>query len=774
MAIIFPEGTDRYIASGGADGDKNESQSTTTAGKQNTATADTNNIIESRQTNPLSTFSSYTYQLTLYMISPSAYNAFVETGRTNINAAGRPQIISQNVNSNDGIFIVAQSGGVNKTENRAPYLDLDYYIDDLKYVSAISAAASRSQTNTLDISFKIIEPYGFSFITQLKFASDTLKKTKSSVPGMKNVNNAIQQFFILGVRFIGYDEFGNVINASKALNNNFEALANPNELYEQFFDIQIHKLDFKLDGRATVYNITAKATTTNVGFGIKYGRIDNNEEIQAENVGVALTKLAERLTAISKSYKIDNNYKIVFQGEGASDIEKATFYNEADLAKINSAMSISKNVNEVNETLSLINSPKLTVRKFALKNDTSILQAIDDIITQSSYLTDALSVIYNANLQSNQATNSQSQKNQNNNKEVKWYHISAEVKVGKFDDKRLDYSYDITYVIQPYKTPVIRAAYVPKTTKYYGPHKRYSYYFTGKNSEIIEYTQTFNNAFFTIQNKIDPNPQGQENATQGQGPVAPGKIQNESRLGTINEGREAQNAFRTSLYDPGSTIAAKITIMGDPDFLVQPSISNLSRVYNQFYGPGYSINANGGQVFIEIDFNEAKDYDENSKTGLLKVNDKIYFWDYPQDIQDKVKGIIYQVYTVTSTFSRGKFTQVLDCFMPTFMSRTSSKTNAGLLEDEDQTSAEAARLARSATTATSQVISPPVNPTNPAPAKTTTATANQRTVPAKVLDTGPGGDNVRANRSVATSTPNRVADDDSGGIPPSLPPFLGA
>ena len=64
-------------------------------------------------------------------------------------------------------------------------------------------------------------------------------------------------------------------------------------------------------------------------------------------------------------------------------------------------------------------------------------------------------------------------------------------------------------------------------------------------------------------------------------------------------------------------------------------------------------------MFIEIDFKEAEDYDNS--TGLLTINQSILFWKYPKEVASLVKGISYQVIEVNSSFSKGKFTQELDC-----------------------------------------------------------------------------------------------------------------
>jgi hypothetical protein len=143
--------------------------------------------------------------------------------------------------------------------------------------------------------------------------------------------------------------------------------------------------------------------------------------------------------------------------------------------------------------------------------------------------------------------------------------------------------------------------------------------------------------------------------------------QNEDRTGQKDIGKEAQNSILTSLFSPGDYAQAKITIMGDPDYLIQDSPATTNAVYSQYYGTdGFTINPNGGQVFIEIDFKEAEDYKVDS--GLLTINQSILFWKYPSSIN--IKGVSYMVNTVTSTMSKGKFTQDLECVINTFPGAT--------------------------------------------------------------------------------------------------------
>jgi hypothetical protein len=120
----------------------------------------------------------------------------------------------------------------------------------------------------------------------------------------------------------------------------------------------------------------------------------------------------------------------------------------------------------------------------------------------------------------------------------------------------------------------------------------------------------------------------------------------------------------TSLFDPGSFANAKITILGDPDFLAQDSPGAIDELYSRFYGDdGFTINPAGGQVFIEISFKEAIDLDYEK--GYLDVNNKILFWKYPDAIAREIEGVIYLVTMVDSTFAGGVFKQVLTCVIET-------------------------------------------------------------------------------------------------------------
>ena len=218
-------------------------------------------------------------------------------------------------------------------------------------------------------------------------------------------------------------------------------------------------------------------------------------------------------------------------------------------------------------------------------------------------------------------------------------------------------------------------------------------------------------------NQNSPQPTPTDNS---QTPLSTNMQTNQNRQGSLGYGLEAQNSYLTALFDPGSQHTAKITILGDPDFLITDTTYSENQVYQQYYGSnGYSVKPSSIQTFIEIDFKEAVDY--TSDTGTLNINDSILFWRYASELEEakkrfNIKGISYQLITVTSTFNNGRFQQLLDCRINDFFDLnselTSSLNNRESVVPNNQTGPAPgdAKSSTSQTSGTKQDA--PVNPAN--------------------------------------------------------------
>jgi hypothetical protein len=654
-----------------------------------------------RLENPLGNFSSYTYQLSLYMITPDAYTAFMNSNRTDIYTV--PAVDNSNrgggAGGTSGAFLIAQSGGINSTEKRAPgFEDVDFFIDDLKITQAISGQDTGTNTNVTTIAFNIFEPYGFSFVTRLRNASNALAPSTSSV-NYTDVQNPSRQFFILGIQFLGYDDNGNLIDPTKILGTTGDPSTNANGLFRRYYDISINELKFKIDGKMVTYNIVASSTPEGAVFGQKNGVHWHETTLIGETVYDALvgagTKPGEEvssapaqgqkgtfglLTKLNRdqqlykangSIEIPNEYYVKFLGDANSLIKEASLVSNVDLDKRKWAMNSNiTNTSESNESNASTGPavPNANFKELKITGGTPVLQAINAIVTQSEFMESSLRRVYQSTTQPDAQKKEFLFEPNKRKVDISWFNIGTQVEIKGWDKKQGDWAYKITYIIQVYDTPVVVSAYDIKTKPYYGPQKRYNYWYTGKNTEVLKYEQQMNNNYYVV--ALDAS--GAPSSAQGgptDVPVKVGQPQNQPTQGRLDAGLEAQNSYLTSLYDPSAYATAKIQILGDPDFLMQSSPTSIDQFYNKFYGPdGYSISPNGGQTFIEIDFKEPKDYDNS--TGTLSINESIYFWRYPKQVQDDINsrggGVAYQVRLCTSTFSKGKFIQDLECNIATF------------------------------------------------------------------------------------------------------------
>lgn len=684
----------------------------TTAGNADTPDAKVNSPGTSRPGkrpyNPLSKFSSHTYNITLYMVTPDGYNLFVNGGKKTLR-----QTDGSNYN---GVYIVAQSGGINNNiDNRPPGMTMDYYIDNLKIKTNTTGKGTTDVSNNISYSFNIYEPNGFSFVNKLTQAAKVLL-SNSKLKGVSGSGkpNPVRQFFILGISFTGYNSDGSVAKANEIFESDTFTTSDGGAVFERFYDIAITELKFNLDGNMVNYSIKASQHNNNIAMGTKNGALLDRTVARGNTVKEALLGVGGFIPFVNEQQKklydagkieIPIVYDLVFVNDAEKISEKimtAKLISKTEIETIyrnklgQIPMTALRKITEVTEAVAV----KATVegeeyKELTFEPNVMISAVIKKIIQSSTYLADALIAVNRAQEEPPTPNNDsieESPYNPNPN-QLHWYSLGSKIEVLGRDEKRNDYVHKITYIISPYKTPITTSIQAGSVSDYYGPHKRYDYWFTGLNTEVLKYSQAMNVAWYLAEtggNK-DAKP-----AEQG-APVNPGQRTEGDKQGAIGTSLDTQNSYLNSLYSPGDWVKAKIEILGDPDYLMYDSPGDLNEVYSAFYADkkSFTINPSGGQVFIEIDFKEAMDYNHDingnlandgnyDDTGLMTLNNSIMLWSYPPEIAKKVKGISYIVVTVDSTFSKGKFTQVLDLNINTFPNvKTSSKTAAEREREEN-------------------------------------------------------------------------------------------
>jgi hypothetical protein len=691
-----------------------------------------------RLKNPLGSLASYTYQLSLYMITPAAYEAFVASGRRNINLYGEQLATSattpeqREISALNGAFLIAQGGGVGGRDKRAPGFEYDYYLDNLTFNHVTSSKETGAALANTDFKFQIIEPYGFSLISKLRKARDLMPASTGVGAAPGSTSDPLRQFYILGIRFNGWDQSGRQIKGTETFEGNpIDPFAPGNgALFETFYDITITEFKFKIDGRATVYNIVAQTTGPAAAINVRKGMVNTDIEASGSKVRDLLSGPNGLLTKLNQEQQnlVRNNtitYPIVYKIKWLSDAESialSSVVTENRTNKADQPSSTATNTAQVNEATATRSSPNNTVTRMNFANK-PIVQAIDQVISRSKYLQDSMAYNYTDSNENNPDTAAPNIVRTPNQK-FTWFHISPEISDIRWDPIINDWSYSITYIIQTYLAPFIDNPFVTNNTPYYGPHKRYDYWYTGQNTEIIKFEQTYNNLYQN--NVVAGNPAAAGNAaasgntasttnsnaaSSGPGAVtAPNTSSTADRDGSGGTlSTEAVNSVRTTLYDPASYATAKFEILGDPDFLMQevPTVStglnetyaNISPVYDAFYrNGGFTINPTGGKVFFEVDFKEAVDYSTSGiqdtgfadgkgvtgQGGTMSINDSILFLPFQDDVSNKINGVIYSLTTVSSSFKNGVFTQTLDAVQPFGTGDLSSDTSAAATAREEE------------------------------------------------------------------------------------------
>lgn len=623
--------------------------------------------------NPLRDFSSVTYKISLYAITPDALNAYYTTG----------------VWKTKDLELIVQSGGVNKglDSPRNKYFNYDFGIDDLEITTLTNAKETGTASNSIDFKFKIYEPYAMTFPTRLLAMQQDLQQRANIKTPLKEQTQALAIPLLLVIRFYGYDVNGELVSGAPTAGGS-QTQTDEKAAFERAWPVQITKLNFKLDNKVTVYDLNAKTVNEQVAYGAKRGIVPAPITVTAATVESAIggaqgtnglldqiNNLLNQITNTDQDKKkqsVSDVYKVRFMDSSIQEalIVDKDFYvkSRAPMAKVNSPDQATVRTSVQATTVDKKN------RVIEIASGTPILTAIDQIITQSTYLRDVMKVIDDEELEptlENEQTYTKSEP-----KKLYWYCVVPETKIINSDEIRNDYAWEITYVIYKYAVPYVKSLINGPTPNYPGPNKRYDYWYTGKNTEVLSYEQQYNMLYYLGAAL------GSESGTpENSGDVTPNKAipgQDANPMGVEAGKKELQNSLKTFLYSPGDQIKAQIKILGDPDYLM-PALSGPT-------SDEYAINPTTTQIFIEIDFKQVEDY--NTETtgiandtvvdhGLLKPNSNIKFWDYPEDVKKQTEGrMVFMLTKVTSRFIKGTFTQDLKTILPNFPKTDPATTNA--------------------------------------------------------------------------------------------------
>ena len=311
------------------------------------------------------------------------------------------------------------------------------------------------------------------------------------------------------------------------------------------------------------------------------------------------------------------------------------------------------------------NSVKMDAKIVSVQHGTQIIQFIEMVMRNSQYITNQATATID------QVTgNAIPKASANSTQPTTWFKISVNaVPIGnKIDPIRNDYPYQITYIISPYSINEAQSQYFPDA-RFRGVQKVYDYWFTGNNTQVIGYEQSYNNQYRNVLSSKDSAQAKIPGAVNNKqfGDVGLWMGPNKTMLAPTT-GQSDQQADKGA-NNPASSLAdylysfsdqANITlqIIGDPAWLVQGETKGITAdtfQFTGFYADG-TVNPDAQQVVFAVNFNAPADY--NLKTGLVDVNASSTNGDSNNLSSAPTQAsAAYTATEVKSVFSKGKFTQ---------------------------------------------------------------------------------------------------------------------
>ena len=612
--------------------------------------------------NQLNALASYTYQISIYMCTPDQFNILLGGSARNVNGLScilssggqplAPPMASPNYSTLESIYNKKDYSSEPGGATRNKHFDFDYFINNLR-LTGIFAGKDNQTTNTTSFSFTITEPYGFTLFARLKMAWADL------LPG--GPAGFDKQHYLMVIRFYGYDEQGTPMSPDQS--GHQSPTSDPGSLTERFIpfmfteaktQVKANGVEYQCKGvvrmegqkRSTIpFNLELAGASLEDIFNGPSKKLPDPKapapNLSASKQGAATVTQGivpalnehQRLL-VGKSQDHPDTYKVTF--EPGSKIGE---YKIRPPGESNSQSPMNQSGSRPKPDAGSVDKNAKTMQIIA---GTQLSRVIAQAILGSEY-------IYAQQLW--QIIDGKPVQNTSANPITSWFHISTRYKMGKWDTKRNDYAYDIEYIITPKQISLVSNQYFnPGSFK--GVHKKYNHWFTGQNTDIIQFEQNINSSYYTTFDSQVPTPTPASDT--GSQTYAPNSEAN-SQGGNKGSGNAAGSAAAL-LNSAADWARSTMTIVGDPDFIQQSEVFDRPDLSLDSFMPDGSINFDSGEVLYEVIFNTIEDFNENTgeferKKFEVKSKQQVELTGTP--------GLIYQLYSITSTFKDGSFTQEL-------------------------------------------------------------------------------------------------------------------
>jgi hypothetical protein len=293
------------------------------------------------------------------------------------------------------------------------------------------------------------------------------------------------------------------------------------------------------------------------------------------------------------------------------------------------------------------------VRQRSATAGQQIVQFIDTVLRNSNYITDQQKVVWNSKNNYWEANGKPAQN-------FAWFNISCQAEQLQYDPKQNDFAYRLTYIIAPYQIPVLSEYF--DNSGFRGVHKIYNYWFTGQNTQVLEFEQVYNNAWTqALTSDISVRAGNESTASlvnsreQWKKRYMPAS--NQARQGGDGKTFEAGANAADYLYTT-DTATVNLKIIGDPAWIPPPTNIQAGQFTTSAFFPDGSINTSASAPYFELAWNKPTDYDLN--TGLMDTGQNNFRTNFVSTSGGLAQqAISYTATAVKSIFRGGRFSQEL-------------------------------------------------------------------------------------------------------------------
>jgi hypothetical protein len=652
------------------------------------------------QNNPLDEYESYTYGIALHVLDKSEYDRLAQNSKqwtpqhTLIASAGRWN------ESGDGNSSSYTSGNF----KRAKGWEDNFYFDNLKMTQLQSPSVTGRGTNTVDMEFTIVEPYGLTLLDRMiRTANDLKEESYMHLCYMLQIDffdsqkgQLIDHRKYIPITLIGMNIKVSgkgtqyVVNATPF---HYKALMNMITTTPQHVDVLSGTL------RDVFRDADASSEETGSAAAIEAFR-EEEARTQANGTGDTKARIVNRGASTSeKRYQV-NSYVAMYNGwwKKMKELNVTDPRWEPQNIKVRFADEIIKFEKLTKPTNTVAPMAKTDAKQgvavpestqfegFSFKAGSNIIEVINTVMMSSEYIRQQVLI---------------SNKNENKSgsllNTVNWWKVLPQVKLNGFDNVLNRWSYSITYFVVPYKIWNTKHPNLPKKSpRLSNCVKQYNYLYTGDNRSVIDFQVEFDMLYFTTVAGLKQynTPDKESGGTDGADQTNPQRDSNkrDSNSNTITPvthhlvPQDASNAtnnlqkdatavalgtIQDSIYSGvnGEMLTVNMKIIGDPTLVKQ---DDLFINIGEYYDPSSRSESSDG---IKLNSSNLKDPSLNNNSIVTDAGEVLAWVQVlmPPDIDENTGGLrigtsassvnsftgVYKIMEVQNEFSQGKFVQTL-------------------------------------------------------------------------------------------------------------------